>query len=399
MPEECDGNDEGGLMKKVIMGNHAVSYGAMLSRVEVVAAYPITPQTQIVEELSEMCSDGRLNAKFIKVESEHSAMACCLGAAAIGGRAFTATSAQGLALMHELLHYAAGARLPIVMANINRAMAPPWSIWSDQTDSLSQRDTGWLQFYCESNQEVLDTVIQAFKISEKLLLPTMVISDAFFLSHTYEPVDIPEQSVVDSFLPPWKAEYKLDLNDPKAFGPIAMPVHYMELRYDIHRTMEIGKQVAKEVDEEFGNIFGRRWGVVEPYKMDGAETVLVTSGTIASTGRMVIDALREKGEKVGMLKMKMFRPFPYEDVIEILSGIKKIAVLDRNFSFGGGGIWAQEVKASLYNIEAAKRPVCFGYVVGLGGRDVTPDVIEDIYQRTRDAEMPESESIWIGVKL
>ncbi len=399
MPAECHVHDKGGAMKKVIMGNHAVSFGAMLSRVEVVAAYPITPQTQIVEELSEMCADGRMNARFIKVESEHSAMACCIGSAAIGGRAFTATSAQGLALMHELLHYAAGARLPIVMANINRAMAPPWSIWADQTDSLAQRDTGWLQFYCESNQEVLDTVIQAFKVSEKLLLPTMVVLDAFFLSHTYEAVDIPDQATVDSFLPPWKAEFKLDINDPKAFGPIAKPDSYPELRFDMHRSMELGKIVAKEVDEEFGNIFGRRWGVLEQYKMSDAETVLITSGTISSTGRLAIDSLREKGEKVGMLKIKMFRPFPSEDLIEILSGKKKIAVIDRNFSFGGGGIWAQEIKSVLYNIEEAKRPVCFPYIAGLGGRDVTPSVLEEIYLRTRDTEMPESDSIWIGVKI
>ncbi|MEW5807769.1 MAG: pyruvate ferredoxin oxidoreductase [Acidobacteriota bacterium] len=386
-------------MKKVIMGNHAVSFGAMLSKAEVIAAYPITPQTQIVEELSEMCADGRLNAKFIKVESEHSAMACCIGASAVGARAFTATSSQGLALMHELLHYAAGARLPIVMANINRAMAPAWNIWSDQTDSLSQRDTGWLQFYCESNQEVLDTVIQAFKISEKLLLPSMVILDAFFLSHTYEPVDIPDQAIVDAFLPPWKAEYTLDINNPRAFGALAKPDSYMEMRFDMHRAMEIGKSLAREIDEEFGNVFGRRWGIIEPYRLDQAEIVLVSSGTMASTTRVVVDSLREKGENVGMLKIKMFRPFPAEDVAELLRGRIKVAVMDRNFSFGGGGIWAQEIKSVIYNVEASIRPVVFGYITGLGGRDVKPDVMEEIYFRTKGSDFPESDSIWIGVQL
>lgn len=386
-------------MKKVIMGNHAVSYGAMLSRAEVIAAYPITPQTQIVEELSEMCSDGRLDAQFIKVESEHSAMACCIGAAVVGSRTFTATSSQGLALMHELLHYATGARLPVVMANINRGMAPGWNIWSDQTDSLAQRDTGWLQYYCESNQEVVDTVIQAFKISEQLLLPSMVNLEAFVLSHTYEPVDIPEQSLVDSFLPPWKAKYKLDLNDPRAYGALVTPDSYMEMRYDIHRMMQKAKEISQLVDEEFGNVFGRRWGMLELYKMDDAEIVLVASGTVASTTRVAVDALREKGEKVGMLKIKMFRPFPVEEVIEVLSGRKKVAIIDRDFSFGGGGIWAQEIRSALYHVEASRRPVVFSYIVGLGGRDITVDVLEEIYDKAKERDFPEFESNWIGIKL
>src|SRR4030042_2023899 len=190
-------------MKAVIEGSHAVSYGAMLSRVQVIAAYPITPQTHIVEKLAELCASGELPAKFVNVESEHSAMASCIGASTVGVRVFTATSSQGLALMHELLHWASGARLPIVMANVNRTLAPPWNIWCDQTDSLSQRDTGWLQFYCESCQEVIDTVIEAFKISERVSLPSMVALDGFYLSHTYEPVDLPDQERVDQFLPPY----------------------------------------------------------------------------------------------------------------------------------------------------------------------------------------------------
>ncbi len=386
-------------MKKVIMGNHAVSYGAMLSRAEVIAAYPITPQTQIVEELSEMCSDGRLEARFIKVESEHSAMACCIGAAAIGSRSFTATSAQGLALMHELLHYAAGSRLPIVMANINRGMAPGWSIWTDQSDSLSQRDTGWLQYYCESNQEVLDTVIQAFKISEQILLPSMVILDAFFLSHTYEPVDIPEQPLVDSFLPSWKSKYKLDIKDPRAYGALVAPDSYMEMRYDMHRAMQKGKEVSKLVDEEFGHTFGRRWAMMEPYKADDADIILVSSGTAASTTRVAVDALREKGESIGMLKIKMFRPFPVEEVTEILSGRKKVAILDRDFSFGGGGIWAQEIRSALYHVEPSKRPIIFSFIVGIGGRDITPTIVEEIYAKTKKWDFPKFESNWIGMKL
>lgn len=278
-------------MKKVITGNYAVSYGAMVSRSQVIAAYPITPQTQIVELLSEFCADGRLDAKFIKVESEHSAMASCIGASATGARAFTATSAHGLALMHELLHWAALGRLPIVLANVNRAMGPGWSIWTDQNDSLSQRDTGWLQFYCESNQEVLDSVIQAFKIAEQVLLPTMLILDAFVLSHTQEPVDIPDQELVDRYLPPYDARYKLDTGDPHAFNALVMPSHYMELRYKMQKSMEEAVEVARQADEEFREVFGRSYGLVERYRLEDAEVVLVTSATITSTARVVVDEL------------------------------------------------------------------------------------------------------------
>jgi len=210
-------------MRKVIIGNHALSYGAMLSRAQVIAAYPITPQTEVIELLSEMCANGELDAKFIKVESEHSAMTACVGASATGVRTFTATSAQGLALMHEVLHWAVGARTPVVMGNINRAMAPPWTIWTEQTDSLSQRDTGWMQIYCQNNQEVLDSVIQAYKVAEQVKLPAMVILAAFVLSHTSETVEMPEQEKVDEFLPPYELEYKIDPDDPHAFGGLTGP--------------------------------------------------------------------------------------------------------------------------------------------------------------------------------
>jgi len=386
-------------MKKVIVGNHAVSYGAMLSRVEVIAAYPITPQTQIVEELSEMCASGKLAAKFLKVESEHSAMASCIGASATGARAFTATSSHGLALMHELLHWAAGARLPIVMANVNRAMAPGWSIWVDQNDSLSQRDTGWLQFYCESNQEVLDTIIQAYKISEKVLLPSMVILDAFFLSHTSEPVDIPDQKEVDRFLPPYRPKYKLDVNDPHAFGGLCAPDIYMEFRYKMEKAMEEAIVVAEEVDNEFKRQFGRGYGLVEEYRTDDAELIIVTSSTVSATTRVVVDDLRSKGEKVGMVKIRMFRPFPKEKVLSALKKAEKVAVIDRNISYGHGGIFAEEIKSTIYGTEIEKKPTIFGYVTGLGGRDITPELITEIAKKTLKAQKPESDIIWMGVKL
>jgi len=383
-------------MKKVIMGNHAVSYGVQLARAQVIAAYPITPQTQIVEMLSEMCADGLLDAKFIKVESEHSAMAACVGASSAGARAFTATSSHGLALMHEMLHWAAGARLPIVMANVNRALGPGWSIWTEQTDSLAQRDTGWLQFYCESNQEVLDTVIQAFKIAEQVLLPVMLVLDAFVLSHTEEPVDIPDQGLVDEYLPPYQAQYKLDPSDPHAFGAMVAPDHYMEMRYKIQKAMEEAVEVARRADEEFGEVFGRSYGLVEPYRLEDAEVVLVTSATITSTARDVVDELREEGKRVGLLKIRMFRPSPFCDVREALTGAKKVAVIDRNISFGHGGIFAEEVKSALYNSSA--RPPIFGFVIGLGGRDVTPASIRGIAEYTFEHDAPETEILWREVK-
>jgi len=383
-------------MEKVIMGNHAVSYGAMLARAQVIAAYPITPQTQIVEMLSELCADGLLDAKFIKVESEHSVMAACIGASSAGARAFTATSAHGLALMHEMLHWATGARLPIVMANVNRAMGPGWSIWTDQTDSLAQRDTGWLQFYCESNQEVLDTVIQAFKIAEQVLLPTMLVLDAFFLSHTEEPVDIPDQELVDSYLPPYQARYKLDPDDSHAFGALVAPDHYMELRYKIQQAMEEAVEVARQADEEFRKVFGRSYGLVEKYRLEDAEVILVTSATITSTARVVVDELREEGHKVGLLKVRLFRPFPVEDVREALASARKVAVLDRNISFGHGGIFAEEIRSALYN--GAHRPPIFGFIIGLGGRDVTPASIRGIAEYTFEHDVPEREIIWREVK-
>ncbi len=384
-------------MKKVMMGNHAVSWGVSLSRAEVVSAYPITPQTQIVEELSEMCSDGRLDARFIKVESEHSAMAACIGASAAGARTFTATSSQGLALMHEVLHWAAGGRLPIVMADINRAMAPGWNIWTDQNDSLSQRDTGWIQLYCETNQEVLDTTIQAFKLAEAVDLPVMLILDAFFLSHTSEPVDIPDQETVDRFLPPREPRFKLDTKDPHAFGALVRPDAYMEMRWHQHQAMEQARSALDRIAEEWDDAVGRNWPAVEAYRAHDAELLLVTSGTITSTARHVVDQRRAQGERIGLVKVKMFRPFPTDILRELLGGPRRVAVLDRNISPGHGGIFAEEIRSALFDIPLDDRPLLFGYVVGLGGRDVTPAVIDDIIEQTRGATRAEREDLWVGV--
>lgn len=386
-------------MKKVMIGNHAVSWGVQRSRVEVISAYPITPQTQIVEELSDMCADGRLPARYIKVESEHSAMAACIGAAAAGVRTFTATSAQGLALMHELLHWAAGGRLPIVMADVNRAMAPGWNIWTDQNDSLSQRDTGWIQLYCETNQEVFDTTVQAFRLAEEINLPVMIILDAFFLSHTSEPVDLTDQEIVDEFLPQRVAQYKLDPADPHAFGALVRPDAYMEMRWQQQEAMRDTLRVMPEVDESWGALTGRRYGAIEECRTDDAELILVTSGTITSTARHVVDERRARGEKIGLVKIKMFRPFPTALLRSALAGAERVAVLDRNVSPGHGGIFAEETRSALYDVPLEDRPTLFGYVLGLGGRDVTPSVIEAIVDRTRVAEVPERQDLWVGVEL
>jgi len=369
------------------MGNHAAAYGAKLARAEVVAAYPITPQTQTVEKIAEMVASGEMKAEYIKVESEHSAMAACIGASSAGARAFTATSSQGLALMHELLHWAAGARLPIVMTNVNRAMAPGWNIWSEQNDSLSQRDTGWLQFYCESNQEVLDTVIQAYKIAEKVSLPVMICLDGFSLSHTYEGVNIPDQEDIDDFLPPYDPKYKLDVDDPKTFGAMIFPDWYYEMRYKMHEAMIEAMSVIAEVDEEFREKFGRKYGIVEDYRCDGAKTIMIASGTIASTAKDVIDAMRDAGESVGMAKVRVFRPFPKDEIRKIARNAENIGVIDRNISFGHEGIFFSETKAALYS--APNRPKVFDFIAGLGGRDVTPEDIEDMIHLTASGNIDE----------
>ncbi len=379
-------------MKRVMEGSHAVSQGVLLSRVEVIAAYPITPQTHIVERLSELCATGQLKAKFLKVESEHSAMASCIGASAVGARTFTATSSQGIALMHELLHWASGARLPIVMANVNRALGAPWNIWCDQIDSLSQRDTGWLQFYCESSQEALDTVIQAFKISEKISLPSMVVLDAFYLSHTFEPVDCPDQERVDRFLPPYEPKFKLDPKEGRSFSSLTAPDTFTEMRYQIQQAMERAKSVILEVDQEYHKMFGRSYGLVEPYRCDDAELILVTSGTVTSTCREVIDQYQDQGKRIGLLKIRAFRPFPTEAVRESLRGVPKVAVIDRNLSFGMGGIFAEELKSVLSN--ESDRPVVFSYVAGLGGRDITQHTISNVIEYSLEEERPREETLW-----
>jgi len=382
-------------MKKLLEGSHAVSEAVRLAKVQVMSAYPITPQTHIVEALSEYCSDGTMNARFLLVESEHSAMAAVIGASSGGARTFTATSSQGLALMHELLHWASAARLPIIMAEVNRALAPGWNIWMDQTDSLAQRDTGWIQLYCEDGQDVFDTTLQAYRLAETINLPVMVVLDAFFLSHTFEPVDVPDQNLVDRFLPTFSPRIELDTAHPFAMGQMAPPTVYMEMRRDIQKAMELVPDIFTRVEQEFAAIFDRSYGPMERVHCDDAEVIMVVTGTAASTCRKVISDLRSQGEKVGMLKLKMFRPFPTDLIREHLGSVQKVAVVDRNFSFGASGIFAQEIRAALCNQNG--HPPVFGYITGLGGRDVTPEILAEIYWKTKNSALPENESVWVGL--
>jgi 2-oxoisovalerate ferredoxin oxidoreductase alpha subunit len=381
-------------MKKVMTGNFAAAYGAMAARVKVISAYPITPQTTIVEILSELVARGELDADFIKVESEHSALAACIGAQAAGARTFTATSAQGLALMHELIHWATRARLPIVLANVNRAMAPGWSIWADTTDSISERDTGWMQVYCENNQEVFDSILMSYKISENrdILLPSLVNLDAFFLSHTSQVVDLYDAEAIDSFLPPYDPELKLDVEDPRSFGALTSPEYYYEFSHKIQEAHEKAKDVITRTGDEFGRIFGRSYGLTEAYLCEDAEIVLITYGTIAGTAKVAADRLREKGVRAGILKIRYFRPFPSEDIRKICAGIKTLGVVDRSVSFGHEGPFFSETKAALYG---ASLPVT-GFIAGLGGRDVSIKDIENMVQYLRTNQP--ADKVWIGLK-
>ncbi len=381
-------------MRRIMDGNTAAAFGALLARAQVLPEYEITPATKISELLAEFCAKGEMKAIYIPVESEHSAMAACIGASYVGARTFEDSCSHGLALMHEMLHTASGMRLPIVMAVPNRALGLPWNIWTDQNDSLSQRDTGWLQFYCENSQETLDTIIMAFKIAEssKVMLPVMVVTEGFILSHTGEPVEVPEQELIDKFLPPPNFPYKLDLKNPRALAALVPQEPYFKMRIDAQKAMERAKLTAKKIDKEFGETFGRSYGVIEKFHWQNPKIVLVTSGTITSTVRHIL--LNEKGfENVGLLKIKMFRPFPDEDVVRALKSVEKVAVIDRNISLGSGGIFCNEIKSAFS--ESETKPKIFGFITGLGGVDVTPDIIKEAISYARDHDSVERKIIWL----
>jgi len=380
-------------MKILLQGNYAVAEAVRLARVQLVAAYPITPQTPIYEKLSDMENEGTLPGIMMRTESEHSAMAACIAASLTGVRTFTATASQGLALMHEMLHFASGNRVPIVMCNVNRVVAVPWAFGSDQSDSLSQRDTGWLQSYCEDAQEAFDTVVQAYRIAEQVLLPVMVAIDGFFTSHFIEPIEIPDQASIDAFLPSFNIPTRFNEEDPAYIANVVNPEQYMGYRQRSFEDMEATRSVIKTANEEYQRIIGRGYDVVETVSTDDAEIVLVTSGAMTSTARVAIQSLRDKGMRVGLLKMKAFRPFPTQEVQEALKNVPKVAVIDRNISLGKGGIWCQELKAALYPLE--HRPMVTGYIAGICGADVSPDMIEDMVVKALEREKPDDLPIWV----
>lgn len=381
-------------MRTLLKGNGAVARAVQMAGTQVISVYPITPQTSIVEELADMVAQGRLNARFIKVESEHSAMAACIAAASVGARTFTATSGQGLAFMHEMLHWAAGSRLPIVMVNCNRALGAPWSLFTEQTDSLSQRDTGWMQIYCQSAQEAFDAVIQSFEVSQRVLLPCMVLLDGFLLSHTFENLDIPEQGTVDKFLGPLKLPHLLDLARPATIGGLSDPDCYAAFRKKIQIAHDQALEAWADVGREWGELTGRSYDVVDEYRLDDAELVLVASSTPALTAQVAIDALRQRGIAAGLLRLRVFRPFPANAVRRALAGKHAVVVLDRNCSFGHHGIFYQETKSALYELPAADRPPIRGVIAGLGGSDITPEDIEQMLLQGSAGERLEPVTWW-----
>lgn len=351
----------------------AVSEAAKLANVDVISAYPITPQTHIVEHLSELVADGHLDAEFIPVESEHSAMSACIGASAAGARTFTSTCAQGLALMLEICYIAAALRLPIVMAMANRSLSGPISIWNDHGDLMMARDSGWIQIVAENGQEAFDLTIQAFKIAEdhRVLLPVIVNLDGFTLSHVIEPMEMLSQEEVDKYLPPYKPKMWLDLKNPITMGAVGIPDVYTEAKKAQDEALKGAKPVVIEAWNEFAKLFGRKYQPVETYKTEGADTLLVTMGSTSETAMTAVDAMRAAGRKVGIVRIRLYRPFPKEEFLAAIKGAKQLAVMDRALAMSGmeTGPLATEIKSILY--DQAQKPYVWNFIAGLAGRDIT----------------------------
>ncbi len=386
----------------MLTGNYSAAHAAISSKVQVIAAYPITPQTTIIERLASIIEAQKLPTKFITVESEHSAMAACIGAASTGVRTFTATASQGLVLMCEGLHWAARARLPIVLANVNRALAPPWSIWVDHHDSMSQRDTGWIQFYAGNNQEVYDYIIQSFRLSEdpKILLPSMVCLDGFILSHTYAPVRLFDDDELDDFLPPYNPTHlKMDPEDPYTLGNMMPPSPYFNLSKRIHLDQLNVLTLLPKIQKQFLQMTGRKTGIYEPYKLEGAEIVLIAMGTLGEEAKITVDTLRKEGVKIGLMRLRLFRPFPKTEIQKVVKEATGIVVIDRSVCYGQEGHLANEVKAALYDL--SERPFFEGIIMGLGGQDVNYEniakVLRNIISRWK-TNQPISVPVFVNTK-
>jgi pyruvate/2-oxoacid:ferredoxin oxidoreductase alpha subunit len=392
-----------GSLKLMLTGNYAAAHGARLARVDAVPVYPITPQTTVMEKIIELITQGELDAEYLPMESEHSVMAAAIAAEATGARVFTASSSQGIAYMHENLFVASGLRLPIVMALANRCIGPPISIYPDHSDSLDQRDTGWIQYYVEDAQEVLDTIIQGYKVAEdkRVLLPVAVCYEGLVISHFLEPVELPDQRLVDDFLPPYHPEHVL-LTPEKVMHLSVMvnDKYFMEYKYQQQEAMENAKGVIKAADKEFGKRFGRAYGgLLQPYRTEDAEIGILSMGSLSGLGRMAVDELRREGVAAGSIKMRVFRPFPRQELQAETRHLKLLIVVDRDASIGMGGILHAEIAGCLYNLPS--RPAMVNYVVGLGGRVVTirdlTELTKQAWDRMDEGQLEES-ARWVGVR-
>ncbi len=391
-------------------GNVAAATGVMLSRAQVIAAYPITPQTPLTEKLSEFVESGQLEAEYIPVESEHSAMAVCIAASTAGTRAFTATSANGLLYMNEQLHWAVGARLPIVMCVANRGIGAPWTVWNDQQDSISQRDVGWIQLYASDHQQIIDSVIKAFKLGQTVNIPVMVCYDGYLLSHTYMPFERPDQEKVDAFLPSYTPKHFLDPENPGNFNTVTLPdirpgvdgnlePGYIEIRHNLQEDLRAALDVYADIDAEFASIFGRGGNpFVEKYRCDDAEFVAVCMGSLSYQLRDVIDIMRDRGVPVGVMGVQMYRPFPDRAIIDSLADRAGVIIFEKALSYGNQGTLYADIKSALYS--STQRPVIQNYILGLGGREIkTQHLIDALEETCGSPQAIEDTPRWIGLKL
>jgi len=380
-------NEVKGMSRKVALeGSHAVSEAVRMADVDVVAAYPITPQTHIVERIAEMVANGELDAEFICVESEHSAMSAVVGAAACGARVFTCTAGQGLELMHEVLFVPSAMRLPVVAAIANRALSAPLNVWGDHSDAMAVRDCGWIQMFAENAQQAFDLMLCAYRVAERpdVLLPAMVHLDGFHVSHVVEPVLLPEEGAVREFLPPSEYPFPLDPDRPVSMGCYGPPYIYTEVKKAQEVAIENAYEKILETFKEFKEVFGREYRPVETYRAEGADILLLMMGSYSETAALAVDALREHGESVGLVKLRLWRPFPFEEVCRALRGVEVVCVFERALSFGMGGPLCSEVRAALYHLPEGKRPKVVSFVGGLGGRDVRAEEFENVLRRTKE---------------
>lgn len=395
-------------MKKIESGNVAAALGVKLAKTQVVAAYPITPQTPLTEKLSELIESGELAAEYITVESEHSALAVCIGAASAGARAFTATSANGLLYMSEQVHWAAGARLPLVMCVVNRGVGAPWTVWNDHQDSISQRDAGWIQIYVNDHQEIIDTVIKAFRLAETVSIPVMVCYDGYYLSHTHMPFDVPDEDLVDSFLPAYHYKHTLNPENPESLNTVTMPfarpdrdgvtqLGYMDIRHNLQQELRKSIPIFEEIDTAYQSVFGRGGSpILSPYRCEGADFIVTAMGSLSNRIKDIVDELNAEGLKIGVLSVHLYRPFPQDQIIAALEHVKGVVVIEKALSYGNQGALFGDIKAALYPCD--QRPFIHSYIIGLGGREIKKADLYNAIKASCTASVTFADtSLWIGL--